>query len=220
MEGGILAPGAVTYLLRPQATATAFEESKAAAVPRRYLRSRELHAGHGGRECPAVPRTDVERRAVARAPLPASSVSGPSLPCPGAQAGDRSRGWPRGGHSRAGKREAEEGRDPRCFSGPAPYFPLAEGPLTAHVLLPRNSPRQMGRGAKTVIAVPIGLLQPPAFYLVERRIVDWRGDAGGPPPRAVRGSCLGLSPSPHCRRLSLVLCVHQRRFSSFRAIYI
>ncbi|XP_074396072.1 uncharacterized protein LOC141728856 isoform X1 [Zonotrichia albicollis] len=87
MEAGILVREAVTCLLRSQATAAPFEESKAAAVPRRYLRSRELRAGHEGRECPAVPRTDVERRAVARAPLPATSVSAPSLPCPGAQAG-------------------------------------------------------------------------------------------------------------------------------------
>lgn len=90
MEGGILAPGAVTWPMRPQATAAPFEESKAAVVPRRELRPGA--AGHGGRERPAVPRTDVERRAVARAPLsahPATPVSAPSLRCPGAQAGDK-----------------------------------------------------------------------------------------------------------------------------------
>lgn len=47
MKGGILAPGAVTWPIRPQATVALFEESKVAAVPRRYLRGRELHASKG-----------------------------------------------------------------------------------------------------------------------------------------------------------------------------
>lgn len=39
---------------------------------------------------------------------------------------------------------------------PCSLFPLAWGPLTgaAHMLLPCNSPRQMGRGGKILIAVP------------------------------------------------------------------
>lgn len=245
MEGDILAPGAVTRPMQPQATAAPFEERAKQMLfhdGTSAAGSSMRATGRCGawRKRDAVPRTDVEPRAMARAPLSAhaaTSVSAPSPRCPGAQTGDRRRGWPghvsgwtqpcwraRGG-GRTGLRWAVRGLRPRCLA-PAllPVFPwsgwgAAGQGCTAPVLVPRSSPRQMGRGAKAVIAVPDRVAAAARLLPGGRRDRGLAGTAAGS-PSAVRDRCVGLPASPECRCLSLVFCVRQRRISSFRAISI
>lgn len=228
MEGGTLAPGAVTWPMRPQATAAPFEDSKAAAVPRRYLRGRELHASNG-----EVRGTEEEN--VLRSPGRTSNDRhrwpGHHFPhtlrppCPPRPSGvpERRRatgagvglGTCRDGQSRAasvrGRQDeiragpcwAVRGLRPRCLA-PAllPVLPWTGwGPLTGAAQLTDFSP-----------AIPPGrwvgasrpqLLAPIGLLQPPASYLEEgrdRGLAGGRSraPSPVRDSCLGLPASPEC----------------------
>lgn len=231
MEGGILAPGAVTWPIRPQATAAAFEESKAADVPRRYLRGRELHASNG-----EVRGTEEEnvlwspRRTSNDGQWPGHhSLHTLRPPCPprpsgvpeprrttGAGAG---LGTCRDGHSRAGKPETEAGQDPRwavlgCAgtpaamprSGPAPCFPLgwvgaADRDCHSSCTSPPQFPTADGSGRQDRNCWP-GLLQPAASYLEEGRGSWTRGGTQPGPPAPLGAAVSG------CRLLRSVGVSH------------
>lgn len=113
-------------------------------------------------------------------------------------------------------------RDPRpgySAAAPLPAFPRPLWGPPAGAQLPL-SPRQMGRGVKTVIAAPdrvavaarllpaasrTGTASPGSAGVTDRAVAA--GTRG-----AVRGSCPRLPASPWCRYLSFISCLPEERF--------
>lgn len=144
MEGDILAPGAVTRPMQPQATAAPFEER----AKQRLFHDGTSAAGSSmratgrcgaWRKRDAVPRTDVEPRAMARAPLCTRSDLRvrPVPPVSRSPDGRQETGlaWARVGMDTAVLASARRRKDGAALgcagtpaamprSGPAPCFPL------------------------------------------------------------------------------------------------